>query len=361
MSTPIDTPLNIDEFRAQARERLTKMAFDYYDSGAWDEYTLRENREAWRRRAIRYRTLVDVSERDTRSSLLGRPMSAPIAVAPTAFHKLAHPDGEVATARAAGAAGTWMFLSTLSTTPMEEVTAAATGPVGFQLYVYKDRAVTRELVARAEAAGCEALVLTVDAPLIGRRERDARNGFHLPEGMGVANLTASGMAGLGASDGQSGLAAYVAKLLDPALTWELVDWLASVSRLPLLLKGIVRGDDARAGLDHGAAGIWVSNHGGRQLDGAIPTARALPEVAEAVAGRAPVLVDGGIRRGVDVLRALAMGADVVCLGRPVLWGLATAGQEGVEAVLSMLGEELDLAMALAGCPTLAHLTPDLLE
>jgi 4-hydroxymandelate oxidase len=354
-------PINLDELEAVARERLPQMAYDYYASGALDERTLADNRAAWARWRLHYRVLVDVSTRDTGAQLLGHPIAAPIAVAPTAFHKLAHPEGEVATARAAGAAGTWMFLSTLSTTRVEEVCEAATGPVGFQLYVYKDRGVTRDLIARAEAAGCRALVLTADAPLIGTRERDVRNRFHLPDGLRMENLLPAGMDAVAEAAGDSGLAAYVARLLESALTWDLVDWLAGVTRLPILIKGVVRADDAVRALDHGAAGIWVSNHGGRQLDDAPATATVLPEVAEAVAGRAPVLVDGGLRRGADVLKAVALGATAVCVGRPILWGLAAGGQAGAERALGMLREELSLAMALAGCPSLRDLPEGLVR
>jgi 4-hydroxymandelate oxidase len=354
-------PINLDELEAVARERLPQMAYDYYASGALDERTLADNRAAWARWRLHYRVLVDVSTRDTGAQLLGHPIAAPIAVAPTAFHQLAHPEGEVATARAAGAAGTWMFLSTLSTTRVEEVCEAATGPVGFQLYVYKDRGVTRDLIARAEAAGCRALVLTADAPLIGTRERDVRNRFHLPDGLRMENLLPAGMDAVAEAAGDSGLAAYVARLLESALTWDLVDWLAGVTRLPILIKGVVRADDAVRALDHGAAGIWVSNHGGRQLDDAPATATVLPEVAEAVAGRAPVLVDGGLRRGADVLKAVALGATAVCVGRPILWGLAAGGQAGAERALGMLREELSLAMALAGCPSLRDLPEGLVR
>jgi 4-hydroxymandelate oxidase len=273
---------------------------------------------------------------------------------------MAHPDGELATVRAAGAAGTIMILSSLSNTDVEDVCAAATGPVWFQLYVYRDRAATEGLVRRAEAAGCDAIVLTVDAPLLGRRERDVRNRFHLPDGLTVKNMLPAGYGEVPMqADPESGLAAYFASLIDPSLDWDDVAWLRETTKLPLVLKGIVRADDAARAVRVGAAAIVVSNHGGRQLDTSVATIDALPAIAEAVAGRVDVLVDGGVRRGTDVVKALALGAKAVCVGRPVLWGLAVGGQGGVEHVLALLRDELDLAMALCGAPTVEAITPDL--
>ena len=354
-------PLNVDDFEALARERLPAMAYDYYASGAHDEVTLRENRAAFARLALRYRVLVDVSRRDLATTVLGRRIAMPVLIAPTAFHRMAHPDGEVATARAAAAAGTIMTLSTLSTTAIEEVTAASAGPLWFQLYVYKDRGATRDLVQRVEAAGATALVLTVDAVLFGRRERDVRNRFCLPEGLAVRNLVAAGMGDLPPAAADSGLAAYAVSLFDPALSWKDVGWLRSITRLPVIVKGIVRGDDAARAVEQGAAGVVVSNHGGRQLDTARATIDVLPEVVEAVAGRAEVLLDGGVRRGTDVLKAIALGARAVLIGRPVLWGLAAGGEAGVGRVLSLFREEIDLAMALCGCPDVASITRDLVR
>jgi 4-hydroxymandelate oxidase len=240
-----------------------------------------------------------------------------------------------------------MTLSTHSTCPVEDVCATG-GPVWFQLYVYRDRGATRALVERAAAAGCKALVLTVDAQLWGRRERDVRNRFALPPELVLANLGGAAMRLPEASAG-SGLAAYVASLFDPALSWRDLDWLAGISRLPVVVKGIVHPEDGRLAVEHGAAAVVVSNHGGRQLDTAIATVDALPAVADAIGGRAEVLVDGGVRRGTDVVKALALGARAVLVGRPVLWGLAVAGQRGVELVLERLRDELDVAMGLCGC------------
>ena len=351
--------LNTRELEQLARERLSSLAFDYYASGAHDEHTLRDNVEAWARIPLHYRVLVDVSARDTSTTVLGEPVAMPILVAPTAFHKLACPDGELATARAASRAGTVMILSSLSNTRVEEVCAAATGPVWFQLYVYRDRGATAALVARAESAGARALVLTVDAPLLGRRERDVRNRFHLPPGLSVENMTAEGHGVVELQQAESGLAAYVATKLDPSLGWKDVAWLRSITRLPVIVKGLVRPDDACRAIDHGASGVVVSNHGGRQLDGAPATASVLGAIADAVQGRIEVLVDGGVRRGADVLRALALGARAVLVGRPILWGLAVAGEEGAFGVLETMREELDQAMALAGCARVGEVTRDL--
>lgn len=353
--------VNVFDFERIAQEKLPAMAFDYYASGAQDEITLRENRAAYERLGLSYRVLVDVSQRDLATRVLGEPVSMPLLVAPTAFQQLAHPDGELATVRAAGAAGTIMTLSTLANTAVEDVTAAASGPVWFQLYVYRDRSATEQLVARAEAAGCKALVLTVDAPVLGRRERDIRNQFQLLPGLAVQNMLAPGLGELPPGVDGSGLAAYFASLLDPSLSWRDLEWLRSITRLPVLVKGIVRADDARRAADAGVAGIVVSNHGGRQLDTAPATIEVLPEIVDAVGDAVEVLIDGGIRRGTDILKALALGARAVLVGRPVLWGLAAAGEQGVAAVLGLLRSELDLAMALCGCRRVGEITRDLVR
>jgi 4-hydroxymandelate oxidase len=351
---------NLADYEREAAERLPREVLDYYASGANDEWTLRENRAAFERLRLFYKVLVDVSQRSLATTLLGHPLSMPIAIAPTAFHRLAHPDGELATARAAGQAGTLMILSTLSNTRVEEVVAAATGPVWFQLYVYRDRGATRALVERVEAAGVSALVLTVDAPLLGRRERDVKNRFVLPPGLCIENMLPEGLHELPAPQIDSGLAAYFANMLEPALTWKDLAWLGSVTKLPILVKGVVRADDALRAVEHGAKGVVVSNHGGRQLDGSPATIDALPPIVRAIGDRSLVLMDGGIRRGTDVLKALALGAKAVLLGRPVLWGLAVDGEAGVHHVLQLLRDELDLALALAGVPSITELGPDLL-
>lgn len=350
--------LNLFDLEQIARETLPQSAYDYFASGAWDEVTLRENRAAFERLHIHYRVLVDVSKRDLSLTLFGQKISMPILVAPTAFHRLAHPDGELATVRAAGAAGTILVLSSLSTTSVEEVSAAASGPLWFQLYINKDRGFTRDLVARVEQAGCRAIMVTVDAPEWGRRERDVRNGFHLPPGLHAVNLVSSNQRAEFLSHQGAGLGQAFGWMLDSSLSWPDVDWLCALTRLPVILKGICRGDDAKLALDHGARGLVVSNHGGRQMDCAPATIDALPEVADAIGGRLPILLDGGIRRGTDVLKALALGACAVQVGRPILWGLAAGGQQGVELALGLLRQELDLAMALAGCPDVKTISKD---
>lgn len=352
--------INVFDFEEAARAKLPAMVFDYYAGGAQDEVTLRANRAAFERTCLRYRVLVDVSQRDLATTVLGQRVAMPILIAPTAFHGLAHPEGEVATARAAAKAGTILVLSTFSNAPLEDVVGAAPGAVWFQLYVYRDRGASQALVERAEAAGCTALVLTVDAPLLGRRERDIRQRFHLPEGLVASNLLAAGYGHVPAAGSGSGLARYITSLLDASLSWRDLEWLRGITRLPLLVKGIVRSDDAVRALEHGAAGVIVSNHGGRQLDTAPATLDVLPTIAEAVGNRTEVLVDGGIRRGSDVVKALALGARAVLAGRPILWGLAVDGENGVFQVLSILREELDLAMGLCGCPTVRDITRTLI-
>ncbi|HEX4965985.1 MAG TPA: alpha-hydroxy acid oxidase [Thermoanaerobaculia bacterium] len=357
-------PVNVFDLEKIALEKLSREAYDYYAGGAHDEVTLRENRAAFERISLAYRVLVDVSRRDLTTTVLGQHLSMPVLVAPTAFHGLATPEGERATARAAGAAGTVMILSTLSNTRVEDVVAAASGPVWFQLYVYRDRKATEGLVRRAEAAGCRALVLTVDAPLLGRRERDVRNRFRLPPGLAVANMLPEGYGEVPEVPADSGLAAYVAALLNPALTWRDVAWLRSITTLPVLVKGIVRSDDALRAAEAGAAGVVVSNHGGRQLDTSPATLDVLPEIADALSAHGhsiEVLMDGGIRRGTDVLKALALGAKAVLLGRPILWGLAADGEAGAAHALRLLRDEFDLAMTLAGAPTVAEITRDLVR
>ena len=347
--------INLHEYEALARERMAPAAFDYYLGGSDDEVTLRENRAAFERLRLRPRVLVDVGALDLSTTALGSPMSMPVMVAPTAYHGLAHADGEVATARAATEAGVVMGVAALATTPLETVAQAA-GSLWFQLYVYRDRSISERLARRAEAAGYRALILTVDTPRVGNRERDVRNGFTLPAPLQMANFIADQLADAPeATRGESGLATFATAHFDPTLTWEALSWLRSVTTLPIVVKGILTAEDAALAVEHGAAAVVVSNHGGRQLDGAVATLDALPEVVEAVGGRCEVYVDGGVRRGTDVLKALALGARAVLIGRPVLWGLAAGGQEGVHDVLELLRAEIELAMMLAGRPTLASI------
>jgi isopentenyl diphosphate isomerase/L-lactate dehydrogenase-like FMN-dependent dehydrogenase len=250
-------------------------------------------------------------------------------------------------------------LSTMSSVSLEEVAQAATAPLWFQLYVYKDREITRSLVERAVAAGYQALAVTIDTPLLGKREADVRNQFTLPEHVKLANFSGATVEHLPTQSNESGLQAYIASLWDSSLSWADIDWLVSISKIPVLVKGVLRGDDAQIALEHGVQGIIVSNHGGRQLDTALATIEALPEVIEAVNGQVDVLMDGGVRRGTDVLKALALGAKGVFVGRPILWGLGYDGEAGVRKVLSILHEEFDLAMVLSGSRSIAEITRDL--
>jgi len=357
---PLDV-LNIFDLESLAKERLPVLAYDYYRSGAWDETTLKANREAYEKLKIHYKILVDVEKRDLSTTIFGQHIDFPILVAPTAFHKLAHPDGELATGRAAVKAKTIMTLSSLSTTTIEEVAEATNKTFWFQLYINKQREYTRDLVARAESAGAKALVVTVDTPLWGRRERDVRNGFHLPPGLSAINLVKYQQDGIAKGQSGAGLGQSFAWMLDATLQWKDLDWLASITKLPIIIKGVCRVDDAIKATEYGIKGILVSNHGGRQMDSAPATIDVLPAIVDAVGNQATVLMDGGIRRGTDAMKALAQGAKAVLVGRPVLWGLAAGGQQGVEKALSMLKEELDLGMALSGCRNLKELNRSLLQ
>ena len=340
--------LNIADYARAARCKLSKEVCDYFDGGALDEITLAENTAGWERLKLYYRVLAGVGTRDMTTTVLGQPISMPIVVAPTAFHRLACDEGELATARAAKATGTSFILSSLSNTAMEAVFAEAASPRWFQLYIYKDREITLELVKRAEAAGAEAIVLTVDAPGLGTRERDARNSFRLPDGLAVENLAPLGKGNFPEVKG-SGLAAYVRANFKEDLGFDDLDWLCGSTRLPVVVKGVCRGDDARRAAEHGAKAVVVSNHGGRQLDTAPATCEVLPHVVDAAGDLCEIYVDGGIRRGSDVLKAVALGARAVLIGRPVLWGLCVAGEQGAVQVLEILRRELDEAMLLCGC------------
>jgi 4-hydroxymandelate oxidase len=346
---------NLLELEALARDRLSPGVFDYIAGGADDEVTMRRNRDDFERIALRPRYMVDVSNIDTSTTVLGDRVSMPLLIAPAAGHKMCCPDGEIATARAAKGAGTAMVLSTMSTVKMEEVAEAAEGPKWFQLYVYHDREVTKQLVQRAEAAGYKALCLTVDVPVIGNRERDRRNLFSFPKEYPLANFIGMGLESMPVGVQESALGAYVASKWDPSINWRDFEWFRSITKLPIVLKGILTGEDARLAVEHGAAGIIVSNHGGRQLDSAVSGISALPEVVEAVDGRIEVLVDGGVRRGTDVLKALALGARAVLIGRPYMFALAIAGEAGVRTTLEILRQELVTAMALTGRPAIGDI------
>ncbi|HET7129299.1 MAG TPA: alpha-hydroxy acid oxidase [Gaiellaceae bacterium] len=339
-------PLNVWDYEALAAQRLDAGAHGYYAGGAGDELTLRWNVEAFTRWQLRPRVLVDVTGCTTATTVLGQALSMPLLVAPVAFQRVAHPDGEVGMARAAAAAGTVMCLSTMSTSSPADV--AATGVARwFQLYVFTDDGVTRELVRQAVDSGFTALVLTVDTPVLGRRERDFRTGFTIPPEIEVGSLGRGGVTPLEAFSWMS-----------QSVSWRDVERLASESGLPVLVKGVLTREDAALACEHGAAGVVVSNHGGRQLDGVSATIDALPEVAEAVAGRLPVLVDGGVRRGTDVVKALALGAEAVLAGRAPLWGLAARGEAGAKHVLELLQAEILLALKLVGATSPSDVSRD---
>lgn len=351
------------DHEARARARLDDNAWAYFSGGAGDEITLRANRAAWDGLALHPRVLRPLAGGHTRLELLGRELAHPILLAPVAYQRMAHADGELATAHAAAALGAGLVLSTQASTPLETIAAAIghepqRGPLWFQLYLQHDRGFTRELVQRAESAGYEALVLTVDAPTSGARDRERRAGFQVPPHAVAVNLKALPAPPLRPLvPGQSAL---FDGLLHHAPGWHDVQWLQSITRLPVLLKGVAHHADARQAAALQVAGLIVSNHGGRTLDTVPPTAALLPAIVHAVDGAMPVLVDGGIRRGTDVLKALALGARAVLVGRPAVWGLANAGAVGVAHVLRLLRDELEIAMALSGCATLADCGPQLL-
>jgi isopentenyl diphosphate isomerase/L-lactate dehydrogenase-like FMN-dependent dehydrogenase len=339
------------DYERAAEARLDLGAFGYVVGGANDEWTLRENRAAFERWILRPRMLVDISQVTTATTVLGTESSMPLLVAPTAFQRTVHPDGELAMARGAAAVGAAMCLSTFATATIEEVAEAAPGaPRWFQLYWSSDREFVRDVVHRAEAAGFGAIVLTVDLPRLGRRERDLRTGFEVPEELPVPAFVALAEASRAVSPED------ISWAVDDTLTWQDLEWLRSVSSLPVLVKGILTAEDAVLAAEAGADGVVVSNHGGRQLDGVAATLDALPEVVDSVGDRLAVLMDGGIRRGTDVVKALALGAEAVLAGRPPLWGLAAGGAEGVQRVLKLLRDEIELALALCGCTSPADVT-----
>ncbi|XP_022998202.1 peroxisomal (S)-2-hydroxy-acid oxidase GLO3-like isoform X3 [Cucurbita maxima] len=324
-------PVNVNDFKELARSALPKMYYDFYAGGAEDEHTLRENIRAFHSITIRPRVLVDVSQIDMSTTILGHRISAPILVAPTSAHMLAFHEGELATARAAAAAQTIMVLSYSSTRSIEEVASSCDAVRFFQLYVFKRRDITALIVQRAERCGYKAIVVTVDTPWLGRREADMKNK----------------------------MVAYPKKNLEGLMSVEInsdIEWLRSITSLPILLKGILTREDATKAVEAGVDGILVSNHGGRQLDFTPPTILVLEEVVQAVKGKVPVLLDGGVRRGTDIFKALALGAQAVLTGRAVLFGLSAKGEEGARTVLEMLKNELETTMALSGCPSIRDIT-----
>ena len=372
---------SVEDLRRVARRRLPRGVFDYIDGGAEDETTLRANVQAYRRLTFSPRVLRDVSEVDTSSTLLGRPMPFPLVLAPTGFTRIAHPDGELAVARAAKRAGVPYSLSTLGTRSIEEVAAVGSDRLWFQVYHWKDRDLVAELVRRSAAAGYEALCLTVDTAVLGRRERDVRRGFTLPPKVGLSTIfdgivhpgwswqfltsepiVFANVAGMGDLDGTNAisLAEYVGEQFDPALSWDDIGWLREHWEGPIVLKGIQSVADARIAADHGVEAIAISNHGGRQLDSAPAALDLVPDVAEAVGGTIEIICDGGARRGSDIVKALALGADAVMVGRPYLYGLGAAGEAGVDQVLTNFASEMKRTMQLIGCASVKDLGPEYL-
>src|SRR5262245_1976543 len=346
-------PLTLNEFEPLSMRHMTHMAYEYVAGGAGDEITLHENQAAFDRLRLHPRVLVDVSTIDTTLTLLDQRLDFPILLAPTAYHRLMHPEGEIATVRGAAAAGATLVASSFATTSIEDMSHAARSPLWFQLYVNKDRGFTKALVERATAAGCKALCVTVDTPVTGLRHRETRSGFALPPGVERSNLKGLGTTVAGASHRAAEGSIYSA-VLDPSLVWKDIEWLRGITPVPVLTKGVLSPDDAARAASV-ASGIIVSNHGGRNMDTVPATIEALPRVADAVAGRVPILMDGGVRRGSDVLKALALGASAVLIGRPYLFGLAVEGSDGVAKVVAILRRELEMSMALAGRRSLAEI------
>ena len=356
---PDSRPLNLREYASRAKNNIAQMAWDYYTGGSDDETTLAENEAAWGRARLHYRVLADIAMRSTRTTVLGHELSMPVMAAPTAFQKLAHADGELATVRATTMAGTAMILSSLSTVDVEEVLDAAKGPVFFQLYMYRDRNVSRDLIRRVESAGCKAIILTVDAPCLAIVNVMSETTSRASRGCDRSKSHRHWSTGF-RHGWRVGVVEFVHDHQDPTLNWKHVEWLRDTTDLPIVIKGLCRPDDAVRCFDCGAEAIVVSNHGGRQLDTSPATFEVLPSICEAVGDRGEIWVDGGIRRGTDVIKALAAGATATLIGRPILWGLADSGEAGVSDVWSIMQRELDLDMALCGCRSIEEITPDLL-
>ena len=349
-------PINLFEFEAAAKERLPKPEYDFVAGGATDEITLRRTRAAFESIMLRPRMLVDISHVDVATTVLGQRIEFPVMADPAGGHGRAHPQAESATARGVGAMGTVMILSSGSTRTLEEVAAASTGPIWFQQYLYKDKGLSKSMAQRAEDAGFSALCITLDSSVRAKRERNIRNRYLSPISPNYAALELPGQSWGLSSDAPGGSVS----LIDQSATWEQLDWLAANTSLPLLVKGIMTKEDALQCAEHGVKALIVSNHGARQLDTTFATIEVLPEVVDAVNGRLEIYLDGGIRRGTDVLKALAMGARAVLIGRPLFWGLAVEGDSGVSSVLQMLKDELSMAMAMCGRPTIESIDMSLI-
>jgi 4-hydroxymandelate oxidase len=353
--------VNLSDYQKASKKNVTKMAYDYIRGGSIDELTLSRNTKAFRKILLKQNILVDVSSIDLRASVLGQELAKPLIIGAVSLHKLSHPDGEYATARAAENLNALMLLSSLSSTSLEDVATASSSPKWFQLYWNKDRTITRDIVERAEQAGYKAIALTVDAPVLGHREKDAYNQFTLPEDVFLENYRGMDQMKLpGVSGSNSGLAQYVADQIEDSITWKDLDWLQSLTNLPIIIKGLQTAEDAKRCVDYGVNGIIVSNHGGRQLDGSLSSIECLPRVVRAADG-IDVMLDSGIRRGSDIVKAMALGAKAVLIGRPYIWGLGAKGQQGVEEVYNLLIKELEITMAMIGCPSLDQLDISFIE
>ncbi|HYP15453.1 MAG TPA: alpha-hydroxy acid oxidase [Bryobacteraceae bacterium] len=360
MSDILATPLvTLADYDPCARERLPHMVYEYIAGGAGDEITLRANREAFDRIRLRPRILVDVSSIDTSTTLFGQHMASPILLAPCAYLKLIHSDGEREAVRGANLSQVTLLASTSASTSFEDMAAVATQPIWFQLYTSTDKAFTRDLLARVEAAGSRVLCITVDAPARGLRDRDSRCSFTLPKGIERPNFRGLNPDALSANARAEGRSIYSPNL-DPRVTWDTIAWIKSIVKMPIILKGLLTAEDSRLAVQAGMDGIVVSNHGGRTLDTFPGSMEVLPEIVEAVDGSIPVLVDGGVRRGTDVLKAIAMGAAAVLIGRPYLYGLALDGAEGVRKVVDTLRRETEMALAMCGRRSLAEVDQSLL-
>ena len=347
-------PVNLFEYEATAQAKLPQGEYDFIAGAATDEITLRRTRAVLDSLMLRPKMLTDISRRDLSTTVLGQPISLPVMLDPAGNHAAAHPEAELATARAAGAAGTLMVLSSHAARTLEDVAAAASGPLWFQQYLFKDRGLTLEMAARAEEAGYTAICITADAKIKPKRERNIRNNYVGHASPNYAQIDLGEHTWKFAADAPAG----VMDIRDPAAAWGDIEWLAGAIRLPVVVKGIMVGEDGRNAADSGAAAVIVSNHGARYLDTTLASIEALPEVVEAAQGRLEVYLDGGIRRGTDIVKALALGARAVLLGRPLFWGLAVDGEAGVRAVIEMLRDELDATMGMCGRPTLADIGPD---
>lgn len=346
----MDGLLNIKDFERLSSKILSLETYSFFGGGANDEITLRQNINSYGEIYLKTRNLVDVSKRSLSTTILGQEISMPVLIAPMAFQKLAHESGEIATAKAASSADTIMIVSSLATASLAAIAASSKISPWFQLYVYKNREITKNLIGLAENEGYKALVLTIDVPVYGRRERERRTQFNLPKDISPINLIQAGLNSPNSSI--LNYSSYLSSQLDPSISWKDINWLKSITKLPIILKGIMSSEDALLATEHGVAGIVVSNHGGRQLDTAPSTIQVLKDIVETVQNKIDIILDGGIQRGTDILKALAFGAKAVLVGRPILWGLAVGQEKGVVKVLDILREELDLCMALCGCTSI---------